>query len=309
MVSVEEVRSQINSARKNAQEQREQVTLRRQEASSVESTIIEQEKKLPKKSQRLLRSGLFAGLEGRKRRRVVEGAKKELSKGKEEVNQFRTELDKFEKEELEPFEKDISKREAELGEFTKHQNAISIARRVASGEKSVWSLQGNKLAQRYHQDIQANIIVEAPGGFIFDSSGKSIGSVEEPKSVPGFPMDKLPKINSPKLMSLAPPRDLKRTDLSKDFSKIKSISLPRLKSNLSDSSFKTTGSPLRITKLSSLKSRGYSPSTNKSKFLNPPKKKKLKPNLPNKRKKKSKPNFDFLGKGTKKKKLNPIWEF
>jgi len=68
MVTVEEASQQVTQARQQAEEQRQKLAEARQKAQEDAKRLREAESKLPKPSQQRLRSGLYSGLEGRKRR-------------------------------------------------------------------------------------------------------------------------------------------------------------------------------------------------------------------------------------------------
>lgn len=286
MTTVDEVRSQIAQARQTAQEQRQQVEERRTQVEEAEEQVLSEESKLPKPTARNLRGGLFSGLEGRKRLQVVTGAKKELGARKGELDVFKKELGRFEKEEIEPFESQISQAEGQVLEYDRHTYAISLAKQVYFDNRSPTIFVGTgvkALAEDYLEEMQLQ------GG-----SSNFMPSVGVPKSTQ--PFSPLPvnivngqqvqftpdpsqyvkvgsapggggifntkEVFSTKMPSISPPRDLSRTIVLKDFSQLRTLDVPSINKKVSSilsTPFRTTGSPIRMTKLSSLKSRGYIP--------------------------------------------------
>jgi len=105
MATIEEIRSQISQAkesleqtRQRAREQQTLIEQRRQESLQAETKIREQEKKLPLPTQSRLRSGLYAGLEGRKRRQIISKVRKGLGQRKKDISLFKESLAKKEGE-------------------------------------------------------------------------------------------------------------------------------------------------------------------------------------------------------------------
>ena len=105
MTSILETKQQLSNARQSAQKQREQVRIQREliskkerEIKQAKTTIDEQIKKIPPKTQLRLRSGLYAGLEGRRRRQVIYNHKQQLEQQKKKVGNLKLGLTKYEKE-------------------------------------------------------------------------------------------------------------------------------------------------------------------------------------------------------------------
>jgi len=337
MVDVIEIRKQIEQAKIDVAEQREIVKQRRKEAEQQEKKVreqfLEQEKKFPKPTQQLLRSGMFAGLEGRKRRQQIERAKKELKLEKQgrkkEISLFKEGLIKYEKEELEPFVKEIEQKEKQIKaieqwdkEIRRIQNLYQKYKGEDKGDELGYELatlqegrtylkQGASLSNvndwvsqklRY-RELKDRAIAEqlaeyqksfeeskqkqkefssSPSLFgvnpIYDSSGKLIGIEDNIKKISRLPTTteqfiygSRGKVVLPSKSSIRAPvfnkrsssfnigdiRDLSRTELIKNINPLRSISMPVSKIS---SLFRTTGSPVRMTKLTSPKSRGYIPS-------------------------------------------------
>lgn len=144
---------QINRARQQLQEQRSQVEQRKQEAESAKQKLIAEEKKLPTYSQQKLRSGVYTGLEGRKRRQIVSGIKSDIEEKKKQVGLFKSALIEYEEKELNPFETQLKQEETKVSEYKKHLDAIRLAEKVALGEKSPLILSYNKLAKSYYRKM------------------------------------------------------------------------------------------------------------------------------------------------------------
>jgi hypothetical protein len=125
MVTVEEASQQVTQARQQAEEQRQKLAEARQKAQEDAKRLREAESKLPKPSQQRLRSGLYSGLEGRKRRQIVGDIKKEISGRKGLLKEYETGLSEFEEKELKPFESQITQYEAEIKDYQAHQKAYN----------------------------------------------------------------------------------------------------------------------------------------------------------------------------------------
>jgi hypothetical protein len=337
-MTVKEVESQIQQARQSLQQERENIAERRKELIKAEKQRKEAKEKLPTPTARTLRSGLFAGLEGRKRRRQVEKVKKDISTDVKKIGLLKGELTKREKEELKPFEQQIEQKEKEVEEYKKAKSAYEkkitdyeIGRKFA--RKGVFPFGANKIVMEGYRDEKESLrgieefkkSLAQPKG-IKESEIKQWGSYIDPSTGLGFcalPEDakkegwipeaeyKLKKaIFSQPKFDFKQPRDLSRTDFIKEFAApMKNVKLDKPKF---DSQFRTTGSPIRMTKLTSFKSRGYIP-VKKPEIVKP--KKIIKPSLFKKDKKISikETKFDddlFFGKKSKKKsKKRSIWGF
>ncbi len=229
MVSeLEKARQQISQAKQKVVEQKEQLIKRREEAEKVKVQLSKQEGKLPTYSQKRLRAGLYSGLEGRKRRRIISDVKKEIGQKKVGIDIYKRELKKFEEEKLKPFESEISSREAEVSAYQSEVDSLNLAKKVFYQNKSVMILQGNKKAQEYYRQLLA---------------GRDAAIAYEIKNLPTTPETKLPNIPIIKTphVSFSAPRNLGRTDIIKDFRPlltgftispnkgIKSLGLPILK--------------------------------------------------------------------------------
>jgi hypothetical protein len=281
MVDITQVQEQISQAKLRAEQQKQEIESRRKEAKKAEIKLKEQERKLPVPSQRRLRSGLYAGLEGRKRRQAISDAKKELGKKSKEIGLFKKELTRFEEQELKPFEGEIGRAELELKDYKKHQEAIELATKVYYGDvdTQIFFFGENPLAKDYYdkmkqiESAQVKAMVSSPsspnqsidrrpivnGNFVdftpatnkYEQIGSSLGGggiFTERSNLPSF----TPSIN------LKPPRTLPRTDKLKDFNPLTGLIIKNLpEPNILNKPFTTTGSPIRRTTLGSLKSRGY----------------------------------------------------
>jgi len=92
-----------------------------------------------------LKGGLFEGLEGRKRRRIIEKMKETLSADIKKIGSLKEELKKEEQEKLIPFEKQIEQEEAKL------QKAKAERARIERYNQAVRAI--NKLIARDRWDI------------------------------------------------------------------------------------------------------------------------------------------------------------
>jgi hypothetical protein len=337
-MTVKEVESQIQQARQTLQKERKDIIEQKKELSKAEQQRKEARKKLPTPTARTLRSGLFAGLEGRKRRRQVEKVKKGISTDIKKIGLFKEGLTKKEEEVLKPYEQQIEQKEKEVEEYKKAKSAYEkkiadyeLGRKLAY--KGVFPFGENKTVLEGYRDAKGSLrsIKEfkkslAQPKEMKEPEIKQWGSYIDPKTKLGYSTTpdvakekgwipeaeyKFKKIifSQPKF-DFKQPRDLSRTDFIKKFAApMSNIKLDKPKF---DSQFRTTGSPIRMTKLTSFKSRGYIP-VKKPEIVKP--KKIIKPSLFKKDKKISikETKFDddlFFGKKSKKKsKKRSIWGF
>jgi hypothetical protein len=256
MSQLEQAKQQIARAEQQAREQRELVESRRAEAQKQQELISSQESKLPTPSQKLLRGGMFSGLEGRKRRQTISKVKGELGEQKKQVGLFKEELTKFEETEIKPFEEEISKRKGEVAEYERHQKAIRLAEDVYYGSKDarVFFFGSNPLAKKYYDKmiLQQSAQIEAqaklqslpmsPAPSVQDKRTELLNklfgtTIAQQKSWEVFKPS----------VSIAPPRDLKMTELKKDFSPISTMGFSDTPTLFRP--FTTTGSPIRKTPL------------------------------------------------------------
>jgi hypothetical protein len=329
MATTQEIRQQIETAKQSAQEQRELVQQKRQEAKKAEEFYSKEEKKIPRPTVRLLRQGMFAGLEGRKRLQLVKKAEKEIGSRKKEIGVFKEGLTKYEKEKIEPLEAEIGRSEAELKAYEKEQASIKLAEKVAAGG-SVFLMMDDPVARKYYRLIHQGKKVEqqvyggrteelslgAPkvSGFFYPKGTYDIktGTYTSPSGVKQSMALDIAKskgasillIPSPSLIipNLVPPRDLPRTDIVRDYQLLGSVQTPT--TSPFDFSFRTTGSPIRVTKITSPKSRGYIPSIRKQVTQKPKVYSPIKKSEPKKKKKgifDSDEDFLFKKKSKKRK--------
>lgn len=275
MVELEEAKQQIALAKQQAEAQRQQIEQRRQEAEETKQKLLKEERKIPVPSQQRLRSGLYAGLEGRRRRKIVGEVKEDIKRKKKEIGLFKTSLSKYEEEDIKPFESQIAQREAEVKEYEKHQKAFDIARDVYLGETNPFVLvyhEDKELIQKYYGQFKAGekaqILAEQPKevgemkevGLTawYDPSTKIthyVSTASPPSHWSPFcpsstiPSQK-PKISLP-FTHFSPPRDLSRTNIVKDFKPLKKVGVESTTSLFRP--FQTTGSPIKRTSLLSQK--------------------------------------------------------
>lgn len=326
MTTISEARTQVQQAKQRAKEQRQQISEAREKAKRDKQTLTKQEKELPRANQQRLRQGLYAGLEGRKRRRAVSNIKEQLKGRKQLVSQFEKGLTEYEKKELAPFESQIKSKEAEIKRVEDYNQAVKSVQRAVDKDM-VWAIAAygsglrQKLAKEYlkleslqrenflkqqqeapeiqlsNVGIKGIALPENKGalGIIKDRAGnirsffKSIGpSIQQDNYGSGlnvkdtrvFTVGDVKKvtgdsatisggiIESPKspppirIDNLGSSRGLSRLNL-RDFNKLKNINTDtssfKVGKDIKGDSFLTTGSPIRRTKLTSLKSRGYQP--------------------------------------------------
>jgi len=162
---------------------------------------------------------------------------------------------------------------------------------------------------------QRNAFAPSP---VYDSTGELIGMEDPIQKMSRLPtpfekmMHGKKKLLVSQSIPITIPRDLKRKDVVKDLIPLISSFMIKKKSKvekLIDTTFRTTGSPIRMTKLTSLKSKGYIPSTPIKKQLKTKPLLKREKSIPVK-KKKSKFEKDLLfSKKDKEKKKKNLWGF
>lgn len=129
MGTTEELQSQV-------QEQRQTLQQRQQEASQVQSQLEEAQSSLPEvRSQRSLRER-FAGLTGRRQRKIIENVKSDVSTQIKEVEDYKTELANYEKEVLVPAEQQIQEIQQQEAEYNAEMNAYNTARKYIAYDSS-----------------------------------------------------------------------------------------------------------------------------------------------------------------------------
>ncbi len=284
MVTIAEVKSQITAGKQSIQEQRQQIQEKRGQAEKVRTQITKQERSIPVPTQRTLRGGgLFSGLEGRKRRQILKSAKESLGREKRKVGVFTGELERFEKEELSPYERSIKQAEKEVAsyeqqkaEYEQQKALYDYGHKLGSTGKFIPNLKG--LAKQGYQDAVNRVAyysqVSKPTYAPFTPikpldidwsnikpSDITVGGKTSEQIVTEL---NKPKIYSPRL-SLPVPRDLSRTEVLKSFAPLRKLNvfqataLTRRLTGFATIPFKTTGSPVRYTKITSLSSRGHQP--------------------------------------------------
>lgn len=275
MAQILSPRQQIENARSQALAVRAQLEQRQKEAQEAENILTEQKKSLPQISNRLLRQGMFSGLEGKKRRNLIGLAQSQIQEREREIKSFKEELGRFEKSELKPFEQNINTAAARVSAIEEIQNLAKksldkygAGTYSSSGLKRANELLGSEGKQIFRNMVLGNYFSSLSGDTNRGSlsgtdpivDGKAVAFTPDPSqytlvgSTPqggGIWISNVP--SSKVSMSIAPPRDLSRTDIMRDFSKLKVLQDTKPK----DSNVRTTGSPLRMTKLNSNVSRGY----------------------------------------------------
>jgi hypothetical protein len=360
MVSISEARQQIQQTEQQIQEQRGLIGQKREEAGKVETKIGEQKKKLPLPTQSRLRSGLYAGLEGRKRRQIISQAKKYLSGQEKEVGEFKKGLTEAEKEislfetgQLTPFKQQVAQAEAEQAKINEYNRAVKtinkliarddwfiIAMEVRYGSGAMRKLakeaiEMKKLARKAElkeQEVKQTISQSVPtstfslGVKPIYTNGKLVGIDDPIQKMCRLPTpaeelmygQKVTPISSAKSSLFISTRDLPRTIKLKEVPTMGDINIFGTSIEVSElrDTMRTTGSPIRVTKLTGLKSRGYIPDRRpKPRITIKPKQIVKTPSFFKKDKKVStkKSKFDddfFFGKKIKKKfKKRNIWGF
>lgn len=267
MPTIDEVKSQISLARQQANQQRAELIQRKEEASQAEAKLREQEQKLLNPSQKLLRGGLYEGLEGRKRRGVVDFAKKQIQANKAIIQDFKKQMDQYEQNEIVPFENKIAQKEAELASYEQQKSAYDLAKKAFYENKPALIL-NNSLAREYYNEFesgreaqiqQAITNLENQSGMSFSDQLRK--DVYMQLKTTGKAT--LPDKNSyqPLPASIAPPRDLPRNDVKKSWNPIKNINVKSLATGTLKiilQPFFTAGSPEKFTPLlKPTPTRGY----------------------------------------------------
>jgi len=155
MIDIKKAQEQIREQRQLLESQRKSI---KEEEFGIEQAKIhltKEQKKLPRPTQRLLRSGMFAGLEGRKRRRKVSEIKKEIEQRKKglfgrekELGEVKKELTKFEKEQLIPFEKSVENISKYDDEIRKAEKKLDKYRKWYDEQRK------RRLDSEYKRDIE-----------------------------------------------------------------------------------------------------------------------------------------------------------
>jgi len=311
----------IQEAKQQIAQERARIEQTRERAEQARKEIIKEEKKLPKATQERLRSGLYTGIEGRKRRRAVSEAKEEVERRKRDIELFTKGLKEREKKVLTPFEQKIKQAERAQGAYATLRRSIEKSyedgygsgrySRQAQEAFSRAGLDPNKAEKIYRDAIrelgkktgallsqlqrkqlkmQPEISEVSKSGYsvptIFNPKTGELGAPlmtfeERAKQTGGFVSTSDPhvvhEINIPKgdisrstksistqlpssKINFSVPRNLSLTQTRRDFASLKSfdISQPSKEiKKISETNFRTTGSPMRITKATSLKSRGH----------------------------------------------------
>ena len=280
MANLQEIRGQIEQDKQRAKQQRQEITQRKKEARQAEKQIQSEREKLPAFSQERLRQGLYSGLEGRKRRREISKAREFLGQKEKGVKQFQEDVSKFEKKQLLPFEQNIQEREKEATRIEKEQRAIKTAGDVIAGLTASFALR-DPLVRKYYEMMEAGQTPtvkkevspskESKGDPRPVVEGKRVGFSPDPKqftqigSTPGGGgiWERRDKIRGVQSFSFPTPRtSITRTQKLKDFNQLSTIDPKKITESVSsvlNRNFRTTGSPLRMTKITSPKSKGYTP--------------------------------------------------
>jgi hypothetical protein len=154
MASIKEAEKNLAQQQAFAQEQRKvieesrlNIQKSREEALREEERVGQEIKKIPVPSQKLLRQGMYSGLEGRKRRRIAGKFKEELIGTKGLIGEFKTGLSTKEKEyeeyetgTLMPLERDISNLAKQIKEQKAEERAYNLALRIYFGEIKIINL-------------------------------------------------------------------------------------------------------------------------------------------------------------------------
>lgn len=96
-----------NKAREAVRVQREMLVKQRADAEKATKVLEEQKSRIPTVTQRSLRVGTLAGLSGLKRRTIYSGIRKDIEQRQSNIGLLMRELEKYESEELNPYEKEI----------------------------------------------------------------------------------------------------------------------------------------------------------------------------------------------------------
>jgi len=286
MVSIQEAKQQIEN-------QRKLIAQRKIEAEEAKRKLEEQKKRLPKPTQKSLRGGMFDGLEGRKRRRVVEGAEEQLKVRKEQINLYKQGLEEYEREVLNPTEKQINEVEKAQRRAKQYNYAVRVYLGLTSGARlSNVPEDIKKEAKKYAEERERNALnvswnlniptvtnISNKQGISFDPlsskgtyyagsgtyvspEGYGMSVAEIPKGAKiSFEKDpylnsSYPQKSSSKPPKISQPRNLSLTELKKEWTPLKQTT--KKINNLTSKPFLTAGSPKKFTPLNGSKpKRGY----------------------------------------------------
>lgn len=106
MPTIEEAKQALENARYIVQQ-------KRQEAQEAEQKLKASEQNIPQATQQSLRGGAFYGIQGRQKLREAEAYSTALKGKQGELSQYQQELQKYETEQLTPYEQQISQAEKE----------------------------------------------------------------------------------------------------------------------------------------------------------------------------------------------------
>ncbi len=107
----------LQEARTQFEGQQQLLVGKREEASKTQTQLRDIMSKLPSVTQKALRSGTFAGLKGRLRRRILGRTEKDISRQLGLVEGYKTSLTEYEEKTLKPFEQELKQAEIRRAEY------------------------------------------------------------------------------------------------------------------------------------------------------------------------------------------------
>lgn len=155
MVSIQEAKSQVRSARetlskrrKEAKEEEAKISKRKTELTAIRQSLPE------RKSQMALRKTL-GGLSGRMQRRKIKGAETKISKQKGKLTQAQKDIEKFEKELTKYEEEQIKPVETKIRKTEEYNRAVETIKKAAD-QGMVWAyaFYGEGLVKKLAQEYQ-----------------------------------------------------------------------------------------------------------------------------------------------------------
>lgn len=141
-------RDAVANARKQLEEQRKR-------AQEAQENLRKQREKLPERqSQKALRQ-TYAGLKGREMRRKIQGAEQQIEGQRQQVTQY-------EKETLDPYEKQVKSAEGQISEYDRQVAAMELARKFY-GRKVPYGFVEDDLVRNYLKEMYTQASLQKEG--------------------------------------------------------------------------------------------------------------------------------------------------
>lgn len=177
----------ISLAKASIATQRESVAKQRTEAEEAKRILELQKSKLPKITQSSLRSGNLSGLNGLRRRASIYQAGKGIQEKEGKVNVLMNELIRYEREELEPYEKDVLAYEKALKQYYKDTEALGRAeeraRALYSSSSSSKSSSSKVVSPSYVFKSQTPSKITLPSSILSSSKSSNVSNSSKKKSI------------------------------------------------------------------------------------------------------------------------------